>query len=95
MVRDKKPKTQKEALLYVADSIGFYHRPSVYITKVKERYGIDVKNSQVTRSLGTWVNRINIDNDQVKKKCKELLSLVGYDYGLASSCLWVSRKLKG
>jgi hypothetical protein len=94
MVRDKKPKTQKEALLYVADSIGFYHRPSEYIRIVKDRYGIEVKNSQVTRSLGTWVNRVNIDNEQVKKKCRELLSLVGYDYGLASSCLWVSRKIK-
>ena len=95
MVRDKKPKTQKEAILYVAEANGFYHRPSFYIDKVKEKYGMDVKNSQITRSLGTWVNRVNIDSNQVKKKCKELLSLVGYDYGLASSCLWVSRRLNG
>lgn len=95
MVTNRQPKTQKEAILFVAESIGFSHKPVVYINKVKERYKMDVKNSQVTRSLGTWVNRVNIDSNQVKKKCKELLAMVGYDYGLASSCLWVSRKLKG
>jgi hypothetical protein len=94
VVKDKQVKTQKQMILCFADAIGFYHRPAVYIKKVKKEYGIDVKNSQITRSLGTWVNRVNIDNEQVKKKCKELLALVGYDYGLASSCLWVSRKLK-
>lgn len=75
--------TQRDLIQRVARQIGNWRRPHEYITAIKDEFGIDVSNSQITRSLGNYWARVNCDEEGLLSIAKQLVHACHNDKSLA------------
>ena len=84
MSETQNAKTHKEIIQMMAQRLGNHHKPCVYIKAIKDEYGIEVTNSSLTKSLGSFWSRLQTDESLLMEYGKKLLRLCHNDKGLAS-----------
>lgn len=75
--------TKTEIVMRIAEQDGDWRPPHYYIARAKELYGVDVKNSTVTKSIGTFNDRLNCSLVVIKEQARRLLSATDGDVGIA------------
>ena len=84
MSKPDKEQTHKDLIQLMARRLGNHHKPAVYIKAIKEEYGIEVTNSSLTKSLGSFWSRLRTDESQLLEIGKTLLRACHNDRGLAN-----------
>ena len=84
MSKQNREKTHKELIQIMAKKLGNYHKPAVYIKAIKDEYGVEVTNSSLTKSLGSFWSRLRTDESQLLEIGTTLLRACHNDRGLAN-----------
>lgn len=83
MSKPDKEQTHKDLIQLMARRLGNHHKPAVYIKAIKEEYGIEVTNSSLTKSLGSFWSRLRTDERELVKIGKRLIHACHNDKALA------------
>lgn len=75
--------TDREIIQMIARNHGSKERPSFYIDKAMSEYRRKVSNSSVTKSIGTYANRIRGREDLLIEQARSLLASCHYDTAYA------------
>ena len=75
--------TDREIIQMIARKHGSEERPSFYIDKAMSEYRRKVSNSSVTKSIGTYANRIRGKEDILIEQARVLLASCRYDTAYA------------
>jgi hypothetical protein len=76
--------TDQQCIKKIADEFGDWHRPSWYIKQVKRKFGRDVSNSSVTKSIGPRADRVTYKNTRkLRDVAADFLQLCNQDYHFA------------
>ena len=91
MSQPTREQTHKDLIQLMGRRLGNHQKPCVYIQAIKDEYGIEVTNSSVTKSLGSYWSRLKTDESSLVEIGKRLLHACHNDIALASYIINKSR----
>jgi hypothetical protein len=77
----------RETVQMIAMSDGHHLPPRYYKEQAKLRFNREVSSSTVTKSIGSYVVRLSVNDKPLVTKAKELLASCRYDAGYANHIL--------
>lgn len=80
-------KTKGDYVEMAANALGRYLKPREYKRYIYEEWGIIVSGSDITKRIGSWVDRIAGVDKFLEVKAKEYLKSAGDNFMLATAIL--------
>ncbi len=79
--------SDRDCIRLIARREGLHHQPKYYKDQVKQQFNRDVSNASVTKSIGTYANRLSLNQELLIAKAKELVAACRFDYAYSQHIL--------